>query len=77
MNRYLHIFTFGILVALTSCVKTDIDFGNEPVVNPSSDSAIHIFGAVEDYDIKHVGTRAGGDEISDSLRNLRPPDIAS
>lgn len=67
MNRYLHIFTFGILVALTSCVKTDIDFGNEPVVNPSSDSAIHIFGAVEDYDIKHVGTRAGGDEISDSF----------
>ena len=67
MNRYLHIFTFGILVALTSCVKTDIDFGNETLVNPSSDSAIHIFGAVEDYDIKHVGTRAEGDEISDSF----------
>lgn len=67
MNRYLHIFTFGILVVLTSCVKTDIDFGNVTLVNPSSDSAIHIFGAVEDYDIKHVGTRAGGDEISDSF----------
>ena len=67
MNRYLHIFTFGILVALTSCVKTDIDFGNVTLVNPSSDSAIHIFGAVEDYDIKHVGTRAEGDEVSDSF----------
>ena len=67
MNRYLHIFTLGILVALTSCVKTDIDFGNVTLVNPSSDSAIHIFGAVEDYDIKHVGTRAEGDEISDSF----------
>ena len=67
MKRYLHIFTLGILVALTSCVKTDIDFGNETIINPSSDSAIHIFGAVEDYDIKHVGTRAQEDEVSDSF----------
>ena len=67
MKRYFHIFTLGILVALTSCVKTEIDFGNDTLINPSSDGAIHIFGAVEDYDIKHVGTRAEGDEVSDSF----------
>lgn len=66
MKRYLYILTLGVLFALTSCVKTEVDFGGN-AVNPSSEGAIHIFGAVEDYDVKHVGTRAEGDEISDAF----------
>ena len=67
MKRYLHILTLGVLFVLTSCVKTDIDSGNIKVINPSSEGAIHVFGAVEDFDIKYVGTRAEGDEISDAF----------
>ena len=66
MKRYLHILTFGVLFALTSCVSTDIDYVGGNGVNPSSEGAIHIFGAVEDFDIKHVGTRAA-DDISDAF----------
>lgn len=66
MKRYLHILTLGVLFALTSCVKAEIDYDYDNGVNPSSDGAIHVFGAVEDFDIKHVGTRAD-EEISDSF----------
>ena len=66
MNKYIHILTLGVLFALTSCVKVDIDYGDN-IVNPSSEGEIHIFGAVEDYDVKHVGTRAEGEEISDAF----------
>lgn len=66
MKRYLHILILGGLCALTSCVKIDIDYSSN-VINPSSDGAIHVFGAAEDYDVKYVGTRAEGDEISDAF----------
>lgn len=66
MKRYLHILTLGVLFALTSCVKAEIDYDYDNGVNPSSDGAIHVFGAVEDFDIKHVGTRAD-EEICDSF----------
>ena len=66
MKGYLHIFTLSVLCALASCVKIDIDY-DSTVVNPSSEGEIHIFGAVEDYDVKYVGTRAGGEEISDAF----------
>ena len=66
MKGYLHILMLGVLCALTSCVKIDMD-NSTNVIDPSSDGAIHVFGAVEDFDIKHVGTRAAGDEISDAF----------
>ena len=56
----------GVSLALASCVKVEIDLGSN-VVNPSSEGAIHVFGAVEDYDIKMVGTRAEDEEISDAF----------
>lgn len=56
----------GVSLALASCVKVEIDLGSN-VVNPSSEGAIHVFGAVEDYDIKMVGTRAEAEEISDAF----------
>ena len=53
MNKYIYILTLGVLFALTSCVKVDIDY-DDNVVNPSSEGEIHIFGAVEDYDVLAV-----------------------
>ena len=67
MKRYLHILTLCVSFVLTSCVQTEVNYGYGNVVNPSSDSAIHVFGAVEDFDIKHVGTRADEGELSDSF----------
>ena len=56
----------GVFLALASCVKVEIDLDSN-VVNPSSEGAIHVFGAVEDYDIKMVSTRAEDEEISDAF----------
>ena len=66
MKRYLHIFTLGILVALTSCVQEDITVGNGSYC-PSSNSGIQIIGASEDFDVKQVGTRANDNGVSDSF----------
>ena len=66
MKRYLHIFTLGILVALTSCVQEDITVGNGSYY-PSSNSGIQIIGASEDFDVKQVGTRANDNGVSDSF----------
>ena len=66
MKRYLHIFTLGILVALTSCVQEDITVGNGSYY-PSSNSGIQVIGASEDFDVKQVGTRANDNGVSDSF----------
>ena len=66
MKRYLHIFTLGILVALTSCVQEDITVGNGSYC-PSSNSGIQVIGASEDFDVKQVGTRANDNGVSDSF----------
>lgn len=63
--KRLYIFYALAVMLLASCVNTDIDSPSGVIPNQTSDGAIHIFGAVEDYDIKHVSTRAE-DEISDS-----------
>lgn len=66
MKRYLYILTLGVLFSFTSCVQEDLTVGNG--FYPSSNGGIQIIGASEDFDVKHVGTRAeGGDVVSDSF----------
>ena len=57
---------FNILIAIvailiTSCAKDEVYHSYQP----STKGGIQIVGAVEDYDIKSVGTRAD-DDIADS-----------
>lgn len=63
MKRYIFTLALGILLSFTQCTMKDIDVNVTP--NPSSKSGIHIIGAVEDFDIKSVDTRAN-EEVSDS-----------
>ena len=63
MKRYIHILTLALLCAFTSCVMDDptIDINTTPTPNRNG---LHVIGAVEDFDVRNVGTRA--DEVSDS-----------
>ena len=64
MRRFNILFAFAAIL-LTSCVVDDVDFTGS--YNPSSKGGIHIVGAVEDFDVKTVGTRADDeDAIADS-----------
>ncbi len=62
MKRYNILLSF-LLVVLASCTNDRFDFGGN---NASVRDGLHIIGAVEDFDIKNVGTRADGEEIADS-----------
>ncbi len=62
MRRFNILFAFAF-VLLTSCFTDEVDYVG---YQPSSKGGIHIIGAVEDYDVKSVGTRAEGDDIADS-----------
>ena len=64
MKRFYIFFALAFTL-LASCVNTDIDYDGGRIPNQSSEGAIHVIGAIEDFDVKHVGTRSG-DEISDS-----------
>ena len=59
--RRLNIFIALIAILFSSCVKDE----TLNSYNPSTKGGIKIIGAVEDYDIKSVGTRADND-IADS-----------
>ena len=59
--RRLNIFIALIAILFSSCVKDETSNS----YNPSTKGGIKIIGAVEDYDIKSVGTRAD-DDIADS-----------
>ena len=63
MRRFNILFAFAAIM-LTSCVVDDVDFTGS--YNPSSKGGIHIVGAVEDFDVKTVGTRADDGDIADS-----------
>lgn len=62
MRHFNILFAFAF-VLLTSCFTDEVDYVG---YQPSSKGGIHIVGAVEDYDVKSVGTRAEGDDIADS-----------
>lgn len=62
MRHFNILFAFAF-VLLTSCFTDEVDYVG---YQPSSKGGIHIIGAVEDYDVKSVGTRAEGDDIADS-----------
>ena len=66
MKRYIHILFFGLCYALTSCVMVDssVDINTAPI---SGNSGIQIIGAVEDFDLKKVATRADDGEVADSF----------
>ena len=61
--RHFNILFAFTFVLLTSCFTDEVDYVG---YQPSSKGGIHIIGAVEDYDVKSVGTRAEGDDIADS-----------
>ena len=62
MRRFNILFAFAAIL-LSSCINDEVDYiGN---YNPSN-GGIHIIGAVEDYDVKNVGTRADDGDIADS-----------
>ena len=61
MRRFNILFAF-VAILLSSCVTDELDYTGH---TPSLKSGIRIVGAVEDYDIKSVGTRAD-DDIADS-----------
>ncbi len=61
MRHFNILFAFAF-VLLTSCFTDEVDYVG---YQPSSKGGIHIIGAVEDYDVKSVGTRAD-DDIADS-----------
>ena len=63
MRRFNILFAFAAIL-FTSCVVDDVDFTGS--YNPSSKGGIHIVGAVEDFDVKTVGTRADDGDIADS-----------
>ena len=63
MRHFNILFAFAF-VLLTSCFTDEVDYVG---YQPSSKGGIHIIGAVEDYDVKSVGTRADDDgDIADS-----------
>ena len=62
MRHFNILFAFAF-VLLTSCFTDEVDYVG---YQPSSKGGIHIIGAVEDYDVKSVGTRADDDGIADS-----------
>ena len=61
MRRFNILFAF-VAILLSSCVTDELDYTGH---TPSLKRGIRIVGAVEDYDIKSVGTRAD-DDIADS-----------
>ena len=63
MRRLNILFAFAAIL-FTSCVVDDVDFTGS--YNPSSKGGIHIVGAVEDFDVKTIGTRADDGDIADS-----------
>ena len=62
MRRFNILFAFAAIL-LSSCISDEVDFIG---YQPSSKGGIHIVGAVEDYDVKSVGTRADDGDIADS-----------
>lgn len=68
MKRYIYTLLFGALLSLSSCVMDDptID-GGMPMPMPSGEGGIQIIGSAEDFDVKHVGTRANENGVSDSF----------
>ena len=62
MRRFNILFAFAFIL-LTSCFTDEVDYVG---YQPSSKGGIHIVGAVEEYDVKSVGTRADDDDIADS-----------
>ena len=62
MRRFNILFAFAFIL-LTSCFTDEVDYVG---YQPSSKGGIHIVGAVEEYDVKSVGTRADDDGIADS-----------
>ncbi|MBR5492883.1 MAG: DUF4906 domain-containing protein [Alistipes sp.] len=62
MRHFNILFAFAAIF-LSSCINDEVDYVG---YQPSSKGGIHIIGAVEDYDVKSVGTRADGDDIADS-----------
>ena len=62
MRRFNILFAFAFIL-LTSCFTDEVDYVG---YQPSSKGGIHIIGAVEDYDVKSVGTRADDGDIADS-----------
>ena len=62
MRRFNILFAFAFIL-LTSCFTDEVDYVG---YQPSTKGGIHIVGAVEDYDVKSVGTRADDDGIADS-----------
>ena len=62
MRHFNILFAFAF-VLLTSCFTDEVDYVG---YQPSSKGGIHIVGAVEDYDVKSVGTRADDGGIADS-----------
>ena len=62
MRRFNILFAFAAIL-LSSCINDEVDYIG---YQPSSKGGIHIVGAVEDYDIKSVGTRADDGDIADS-----------
>lgn len=62
MRRFNILFAF-VAILLSSCINDEVDYIG---FQPSSKGGIHIIGAVEDYDIKSVGTRADDGDIADS-----------
>ena len=59
--RHFNIFIAIVAILITSCTKDEVYHSYQP----STKGGIQIVGAVEDYDIKSVGTRAD-DDIADS-----------
>ena len=62
MRRFNILFAFAAIL-LSSCISDEVDYVG---YQPSSKGGIHIIGAVEDYDVKSVGTRADDGDIADS-----------
>ena len=62
MKRFNILFAFAFIL-LTSCFTDEVDYVG---YQPSTKGGIHIVGAVEEYDVKSVGTRADDDDIADS-----------
>ena len=62
MRRFNILFAFAAIL-LSSCINDELDYVG---YQPSSKGGIHIVGAVEDYDVKSVGTRADDGDIADS-----------
>lgn len=62
MRHFNILFAFAAIL-LSSCINDEVDYIG---YQPSSKGGIHIVGAVEDYDVKSVGTRADDGDIADS-----------